>query len=131
MTCTTSDLGDLHMHGKIRRLYFQWNWFHGQLKSELVATMETRQISKNFLMLCHLALKLMYMTCTTSDLGDLHMHGKIRRLYFQWNWFHGQLKSELVATMETRQISKNFLMLCHLFWAGDLCIELESTRDVS
>jgi hypothetical protein len=27
----------------------------------------------------HLAFKLTYMTCLTSDLGDLHMHGKIMR----------------------------------------------------
>jgi hypothetical protein len=27
----------------------------------------------------HLAFKLTYMTCPTSDLGDLHIHGKIKR----------------------------------------------------
>jgi hypothetical protein len=44
---------------------------------------------------------------------------------------HGQLKSESAAILKTRQISRNFLVLHHLFWADGPCIELESTRDAS
>jgi hypothetical protein len=40
-------------------------------------------------------------------------------------------KSELAAIVEKRQITRNFLVLCHLFWFDGMCIELESTRDAS
>jgi hypothetical protein len=33
--------------------------------------------------------------------------------------------------IETRQISRNILVLRHLFWAEGPCIELDSSRDTS
>jgi hypothetical protein len=67
----------------------------------------------------------------TSDLGDLHIHGKIRKYPFQWHWSNGQLKLESAKIVETRKISRTFLVMCHLFLAEDLCIELEYARDAS
>jgi hypothetical protein len=32
---------------------------------------------------------------------------------------------------ESNSESRTFLVLCHLFWADGLCIELESARDTS
>jgi hypothetical protein len=79
----------------------------------------------------YLAFKLMHRTCPTSALGDLHIHGKIRRYLFQCHWSHSQLKSESVTIVKTRLNSRTFLMLHHLFWTNDSCIKLEHARDAS
>jgi hypothetical protein len=52
----------------------------------------------------------------TSDLDVLCMHGKIRRESFQCNWYHGQLKSESSAIIETKSLSsthKNIIFPFH------------------
>jgi hypothetical protein len=49
--------------------------------------------------------KLMHMTRTISDLDVLYMHGKIRRLSFQYNMSHVQLKLESLAIIKTKLFS--------------------------
>jgi hypothetical protein len=53
-------------------------------------------------------LKLMPRSHTTSNKGILELVGKIRRLYFQWDQSHIQLKSELTGIYETTRVSRTY-----------------------
>jgi hypothetical protein len=42
-----------------------------------------------------------------------------------------QANSESAEIVKTRQISRTFVVLRHLFWADGPCIKLEYVKDVS
>jgi hypothetical protein len=53
-------------------------------------------------------LKLMPRSHTTSNQGVLRLVGKTRRLYFQWDWSHIQLKSESTRIYKTSRVFRTY-----------------------